>query len=277
MKQTRGFTLIEMAIVLVIVTILIGGLVMPLSAQIQARRIAETQKTLAEAREAIVGYAMSNTTSPCTCAYTSGVLDSPPTTTCPPSLCSATYTITGTASLTLQQRHYLPCPDKLDDGDPATTDDGDGVEDRVGADCAQSVGYLPWVTLGAAAQDAWGNRLSYAVTAPFANSSTGFSSTDPGNLQVCSASGCATINVAGDVPAVLMSYGPNGWGARNVNGSTLKDPTSPDELENTNTDVNFVSRSPTKSDATSGEFDDLVVWISDGLLKSRVCPAGGCP
>jgi hypothetical protein len=115
------------------------------------------------------------------------------------------------------------------------------------------------------------------VTAPFANSSTGFSSTDPGNLQVCSASGCATINVAGDVPAVLMSYGPNGWGARNVNGSTLKDPTSPDELENTNTDVNFVSRSPTKSDATSGEFDDLVVWISDGLLKSRVCPAGGCP
>jgi prepilin-type N-terminal cleavage/methylation domain-containing protein len=36
MKQARGFTLIELAIVLVIMTILIGGLAMPLSAQIQA-------------------------------------------------------------------------------------------------------------------------------------------------------------------------------------------------------------------------------------------------
>ncbi len=43
MKQARGFTLIELAIVLVIITILIGGLAVPLSAQIQARRIAETR------------------------------------------------------------------------------------------------------------------------------------------------------------------------------------------------------------------------------------------
>jgi len=52
----RGFTLIEMAIVLVIITVLIGGLAMPLSAQIQARRIAETKKTLEEAQHAIMGY-----------------------------------------------------------------------------------------------------------------------------------------------------------------------------------------------------------------------------
>ena len=79
------------------------------------------------------------------------------------------------------------------------------------------------------------------------------------------------------MPAVLVSYGSNGWGARNVNGNTLKTPTSPDELENTNADFNFVSRTPSKVGDASGEFDDLVVWISDGLLRSRVCPAGGCP
>ena len=50
MTNSRGFTLIEMAIVLVIITILIGGLAVPLSAQIQARRISETQKTLGEAQ-----------------------------------------------------------------------------------------------------------------------------------------------------------------------------------------------------------------------------------
>lgn len=60
MKNQQGFTLIELAIVLVIVTILVGGLAMPLSAQIQARRIAETRNTLAEAREALLGYAMTH-------------------------------------------------------------------------------------------------------------------------------------------------------------------------------------------------------------------------
>jgi prepilin-type N-terminal cleavage/methylation domain-containing protein len=61
-KTSRGFTLIEMAIVLVIITILIGGLAVPLSAQIQARRIAETQKILEEVKEALVGYAMTHKT-----------------------------------------------------------------------------------------------------------------------------------------------------------------------------------------------------------------------
>jgi hypothetical protein len=83
--------------------------------------------------------------------------------------------------------------------------------------------------------------------------------------------------LASNVPAVLVSYGPNGWGGHNVNGSKLADPTSADELENTNAGPNFVSRTPTNANSTSGEFDDLVVWISDGLLRGRVCPAGGCP
>lgn len=56
MRVQRGFTLIELAIVLVIITILIGGLAVPLTAQIQARRIAETKKTLEETREAIIGF-----------------------------------------------------------------------------------------------------------------------------------------------------------------------------------------------------------------------------
>ena len=56
MTNQHGFSLIELAIVLVIVTLLIGGLAVPLSAQIQARRIAETNKTLEEAREAIIGF-----------------------------------------------------------------------------------------------------------------------------------------------------------------------------------------------------------------------------
>jgi len=285
MKAQSGFTLIELAIVLVIFTILIGGLAVPLSAQIQARRIAETQKTLEEAREAIMGYAMSHTiASSCTCLYKVDTALDPVASSCPVSLCPAT----GTAALTLSiTRHYLPCPD-LNDTDPEPNQDNDGVngltdlnngvEDRLHASpsCAKSYGNLPWVTLGAAAQDAWGNRLHYSLTATYGNSSTGFSIASTGNNQVCttSAGGCSTGTVASNVPAVLVSFGPNGWGARNVNGSKLTAPTSADELENTDADSSFVTHAPT---AAPQEFDDLVVWISDGLLRGRVCPAGGCP
>lgn len=62
MNASRGFTLIELAIVLVVVTVLVGGLVAPLSAQVQARRASETQKLLAEARDTLTGYAMTHRT-----------------------------------------------------------------------------------------------------------------------------------------------------------------------------------------------------------------------
>jgi prepilin-type N-terminal cleavage/methylation domain-containing protein len=239
MKQTRGFTLIEMAIVLVIITILIGGLAMPLSAQIQARRIAETRKVLEEARDAILGYAMSH-----------HVTSNP-------------------------DRPYLPCPDT----------DGDGRENRIGDICAGASGWFPWVDLGTAPQDAWGNRLHYSVeNREYADRSDGMPDLATyippylglNFLRICSGSPCTTV-VAANLPVVVFSHGPNGWGARNVNGTTLQNPTSGDETENTNADTTFVSRTPSKAGDAAGEFDDLVVWISDGLLRSRVCPSGGCP
>lgn len=289
MRTQNGFSLIELAIVLVIVTILIGGLAVPLSAQIEARRIAETRKTMEEAREALMGYAMSHTTSTCNCAYSGGALQTPPTT-CPPTLCSATFTTPDTATLTLRPRHYLPCPDmtgtdpepKLDnDGVDGLTDLNNGAEDRLNgtpALCASASGNLPWATLATAAQDAWGNRLHYAITTPYADSAAGFSNAVNGDKQVCNTStgGCPVGTVASNVPVVLVSYGPNGWGGRNINGTTLAAPTSTDELENTDPDNSYVSRSPSERDAAAGEFDDLVVWISKDLLVSRVCQ-GGCP
>lgn len=61
MTRPHGFTLIELAIVLVIITILIGGLAVPLSAQIQARRVAETRADMRAIQDALIGYAMSRT------------------------------------------------------------------------------------------------------------------------------------------------------------------------------------------------------------------------
>ncbi len=239
MTRQRGFTLIEMAIVLVIITFLISGLIMPLAAQVQARRIAETKRTLEEAQAAIIGFAMSHSIP------------------------------------AIPGRPYLPCPDI----------NGDGLEDRSGDACTQADGWLPWADLGTASQDAWGNRLHYSVeTTEYADRSKGLPDmtlyvppyTTMNLKRICRSSSCTQVDAL-YLPVVVFSHGPNGWGALNASGSTLSSPSSADERENTDSDADFVSRPPSKAGDASGEFDDLVIWISDNVLRSRACPAGGCP
>lgn len=55
---SHGFTLIEIAIVLVILSLLLGSLLMPLAAQVQQRQISDTQHLLDDAKLAITGYAL---------------------------------------------------------------------------------------------------------------------------------------------------------------------------------------------------------------------------
>lgn len=55
-----GFTLAEMAIVLLIVALLAGALVVPLTAQVDQRDIGAVRRSLSEIREALIGYAASH-------------------------------------------------------------------------------------------------------------------------------------------------------------------------------------------------------------------------
>ena len=286
MKPQNGFSLIELAIVLVIVTLLIGGLAVPLSAQIEARRIAETRKIMEEAREALMGYAMTHS---CKCEYDpasgsllSGPQPSGPTTTCTgvvPIPCPATNPNSNSTTL---KRPYLPCPDT----------NGDGTENRLASgECDQARGYFPWVGLSTASQDAWGNRILYAITGDLADSTKGFHNTavssGSGNQVLSSTARCSLtppyVDVAADVPVVLISHGPNSRGARNVGipaGSAT--PTTPaatgaDERQNLGSSQNSCPTSTFISTNPSSAFDDLVAWLPFGALISRVCPSpGGC-
>lgn len=56
----RGFTLVELAVVLMIVALLIGGMVMPLAAQQEVRARQDTERQLQEIREALIGFAVLN-------------------------------------------------------------------------------------------------------------------------------------------------------------------------------------------------------------------------
>ena len=65
MKQASGFSLIEMAFVLVIITLLLGGLLVPFTTQVEQRRITETNKAMEEIKEALLGFALVNGRLPC--------------------------------------------------------------------------------------------------------------------------------------------------------------------------------------------------------------------
>lgn len=71
MKQTarhtvqQGFTLTELTIVLVIVAFLLGGMLLPLSAQRDLRDFSAAQQQLVEIKEALMGFAIINGRFPC--------------------------------------------------------------------------------------------------------------------------------------------------------------------------------------------------------------------
>lgn len=215
-RHARGFSLIEMAFVLVIVTLLLGGLLVPFATQVEQKRIAETQKALEEIKEALLGFAVAN--------------------------------------------GRLPCPDFTNDGRadfPCTT-------------VAVPEGNLPWVTLGVANSDAWGNRFGYRVTLSFTTAIT-LTPLSIGTLSICADQACGS-RLADTVPAVVYSYGKNGQTVSCV-VITAK---NRDECENRNTDDLFISRVITGPGATI-EFDDLVTWLSPNVLFNRMVAAGRLP
>jgi prepilin-type N-terminal cleavage/methylation domain-containing protein len=64
-RSQQGFTLIEMAIVLVILGLLLGGVLSPLAARQEQTRRDENAELLEKAREALIGFALVNERLPC--------------------------------------------------------------------------------------------------------------------------------------------------------------------------------------------------------------------
>lgn len=264
----RGFTLIEVAIVLLVISVLAGSLLVPLADSVdRARR----QKVEAELQEevlpALMAFAASRT--------------------------SGTY--------------YLPCPDCRNDGSSCTGGTaGDGIEDRDGGGCSVTYGVLPWVTLQVGHSDPWGARYSYAVFEDYAGSDSteGIQlnefSIPPGghpnpDLRVETLDG-GDVDANDDplagsegngIPAVIISHGPNRLGAMSVhldedgNGIAFAMPEAgTDEEKNTEDadDELFYWRPPT--DPTTSdieEFDDIVVWLSNHRLRAFLAEAGVLP
>src|SRR5215470_16101798 len=64
-RGVRGFTLAELAVVVLVIALLLGGLTLTLSTQTELRRIEDTQRTLELAKDALIGFAITRGRLPC--------------------------------------------------------------------------------------------------------------------------------------------------------------------------------------------------------------------
>ena len=247
----RGFSLVEVAIALVIFALLVGGLLVPLSAQVEQRRIVTTQKQLEEIKAALMGFAAANGRLPC--PYVPGG----------PGAINGreTFNVGGTAANGICFNFFggfLPAVD-------------------LGLSALDSQGF---------ALDAWGlstNRIRYAVT-DRAVGVIGFAFTRTNGIR----DGGGIGNI-GTVPALHVCSGNPANPAPCNGGESLSSsavvviyslgantaPRGLDEGANLDNNVTFVSRE--RAEGGADPFDDLVTWFGSSLLVNRMIEAGRLP
>ena len=202
-RSHKGFTLVEMAIVLAIIALILGTGLTVLSAQQDQRRVEDTKARMEVARDALIGFAIINGRLPC---------PAEPTT-------PSGTTVGGIAAGFERPAIAAGC-----------TGGAAAVE-----------GVLPWATLGIAETDGWGHRFTYRVTGIFAGT-TPFTLTSSGDIFIRNTSVAGGVSLASTMPAVIVSHGMNGLRAYLPSGSRLPVSTDADEAENSNNDANFISK-----------------------------------
>lgn len=237
-----GFTLIEIAFAIFIVTLLLGSILIPLTTQVEQRQVSETQKMLEDIKEALIGHAVAKGYLPCPDRPSGGL---------------------GGAN------------DTANDGVEDFTATGVCYT-------GTAAGNVPWVTLGLGAMDPWGNRFRYKVTGAYAQRSPAdpFKLSTAATLEV-RATSLGTLltgtNPDGAV-AVIFSHGKNGRGAISASTGTANPaPSSADEFDNSAGGTGYTSHPITAVGSTAGEFDDIVIWLGKYTLFNRMVAAGKLP
>jgi prepilin-type N-terminal cleavage/methylation domain-containing protein len=260
MSNRRGFTLAEVAIAVVIVALLLAGVMIPLSAQIELRNASETQRTMDQIKEAVIGFALANGRLPCPAdgAIAAGAPNAGA------EQCANSFGVVPWAAL----------------GVPETDAWGRRFSYWVSPIFIDAVG----TTFNTVGQAPTCTPTPTPVQSSFALCSLG-------NLTVNTRNDGthATVALGPALPAVIVSHGKNGYGAYNTAGTLLPAPAAgTDEAANaTHTAAAsvFYSRTPTPAatgcnDAAPGsfcEFDDIVAMLPAPILVARMVSAGRLP
>lgn len=250
--RAQGFSLIEMAVVMLIMGSLLSGLLVTLTATTENKRRGVAENQLNRFEEALFGFAQAHGRLPCPATSTSDGLEDP----VGGGDCASSHGLLPSATLNLYGQ---------------INDDG-LLLDPWGNPYRYSVSDLDApVSLDRAFTSASGlSELFDTPAALIAGANM---------IQVCEENTClASTPLADIVPAIVFSMGEN-WAATNTSCSSV---VNADEEENagavldgaycvTNTN-NFVSRTYVQD-----VFDDVALWLSPHILYSRMISAGQLP
>ena len=259
--QQPGFTLVEIAIVLLIVSILLAGILMPLSIQREVRSYADTKRTMDQISEAIMGFVLINGRLPCPATRT--IADGTATV--------GTEALTGNACTSITG--VIPW---VTLNVPETDEWGGRFTYRVTSIFADTIA-----------------AATYGCT-PSANPTlSSFALCANGDMKIQSrtpAPAKAAYDMTGlALPAVFISHGKNSYGAFRTNGTQISMPPAANADETANATAGtiiFFSRE--RQDASSScsdtsgstpmcEFDDLVTFVPLPTLMNRMVISGKLP
>lgn len=262
--SNRGFSLIEVAIVLVIISVLVAIVAVPLATQLEQQRITETNKQLETIKEAIIGFALANGRFPCAARLADNGLESLKISGPSVGDCNAYVGFVPAVTLGLSP---------IDSNGFAV--DGWGLsQNRIRYAVAN-------LSIAANTPLACTNSVAKVLTKTDGMRSAAMNClADPNTavnmLTVCavtptgaagSATGC-TAPLTTKAPFVVFSLGKNAA----TGGLPLTD-----EAHNIDSDSYFVSHTPTALGSPSGEFDDLVTWPSINTIFARMVQVGRLP
>lgn len=235
--RQEGFSLIELAVVLVIIGLLIGGGIAALDATTEQTRRSDQRRQLEHVREALYGFAMSHGRLPC-----------------PDDLGDGT----------------APDPDGTEDrsGSPATCTNDTGALPWVTLGVARrdAWGYplIYHVEPGFAEEPAAGTDASFGL---------GTNAT----IEVLNSDGAVIASNTPAVVLSVGPQGGQVWIAGGFDCPGTAQGFSPDETENCDEDDTYVDAGFRTADDTLGRFDDQLTWLPDPVLKARMVDAGLLP
>lgn len=236
-RFSQAFTLIEVAVVLFIVSLVLTGIISVANTQMANGRIAASKQRSTAIKAALINFIANNNRLPC-----------PANPALPSS--NASYGIEATTPGT--------CTGAVNFGAGAA---------------ANSRGVIPWVTLGLAddiALDGWGRRFSYQVRLTQTVATQISDKSWTGNISILNAAAGAVINPTNLAVVIILSHGENGAGAYLPYTGTRINPalTGADEQENTDNDLNFVDKN--YSENIANPFDDIIVWLTPSDLFANL-------
>lgn len=239
-KTTKGFSLIEMSIVLVIMSILIGSGISIAMVQMENARIEATKNKQSTIKTALLNFMSRNYRLPCPAV----------------------------ANLVSSNANY-----GVEAANPGTCT---GVTGFGGGSTRNVRGIIPWKSLGLTdetAIDGYGRRFTYQVLRNQTNLTQDTVSGLQGNISIFDAAGGTQINPNYPAVAIVLSHGSNGRGAYLPgSGRRMAVPATADEAENTDNDTNFVQKGYSTLD--TNPFDDILLWLEPGELVTQLSQIG---